>query len=219
MIPRPTTLLALLALVSGCSPTEPPAELPAKPPATEPVPTVPTAPAPPTAAPEPAPEPAEADPDPVPEAAPDPAATAARARLLQAELSLLGGPAPALTVDAWIQGRGDLTSGKATLVVFFATEAPDAPPAVGAAEALWRRARSRGLHVVGLASPSTSREAVTAWLRTEAVTFPVALDSNGRTAEAWRRSSPVSAALVKEGRVVWTGNPARVTDELLARHL
>ncbi|MDP2317579.1 MAG: hypothetical protein Q8P41_32135 [Pseudomonadota bacterium] len=145
---------------------------------------------------------------------------AARARQMRAELDLLGKPAPTLSVSRWIQGTGNLGSAKVTLLVFFEAEDSDRD-ALAIVEALWRRHRDAGLAVIGLTRESDLHPAptISAWLRRVAITFPVGLDAEGATAEAWRRSSTLSGALVREGRVAWTGNPARVTDALLADHL
>ncbi|MFN7145896.1 MAG: hypothetical protein ACK4YP_19120, partial [Myxococcota bacterium] len=93
---------------------------------------------------------------------------------------------------------------------------PAAAPAVDALQALVAREGAR-LGVVGITPMSDP--ATPAWLRERGVTFPVAVDRAGATAQAWRRSSAVSAALVVGGKVAWTGNPTRVDAALLDKHL
>lgn len=143
------------------------------------------------------------------------------AKQILAELEIIGAAAPALTTESWLQGTGDLTSGKATLVVFFTTENKNAETAMGKVQALSMGAKSRGLNVVGITSATETMNAqkLKDWLSTKGVTFAVGLDKAKATATAYKRSAPISAVLVKSGKVVWTGNASRMSDDILNKYL
>lgn len=151
---------------------------------------------------------AAANPDPV-----DPAAE--RMDRMQGELALLGKPAPALTVTRWLRGDGDRASGKAPyLLVFFPVASDSAVPLRRVATL----AAARDLPVLGVARGATV-EGAEGWLSEVDLPFAVALDAEEATTTAYRRSAAVSAVLVKDGIVVWTGTPAGLDEAVLRKHL
>jgi hypothetical protein len=150
------------------------------------------------------------------EAAATPESTHARALL--DELTLLGKPSPGLDDVRWIGAVGGFGAGKATLLVFFTVEHPGAPDALTHVAALLAANRARGLAVVGVAA-AASDAAVRGLVRELRTPFPYGVDPNGAVARAWKRSAPLSAALVTDGNVVWTGAPTGATDATLDKHL
>ena len=143
------------------------------------------------------------------------------AKQILSELDVIGASAPPLTTESWLQGTGDIKSGKATLLVFFTTENKNAETAMGKIQALSMGAKSRGLNVIGVtsATETMSAQKLTDWLSGKGVTFPVALDKAKATAQAYKRSAPISAVLIKSGKIVWTGNAARMSDDVLNKYL
>ncbi len=136
-----------------------------------------------------------------------------KARRMLAELQLIGRPAPPLVIDTWAQGRASLDPDDTALVVFFEPTHPDAAAGLAKVRDL---ARDRsGLELIGVGRG----EGVEGWLHDNRIGFPVGLDRDGSVAEAWHRSAPVSAALVKKGTVVWTGTTAGFGEEVLDKHL
>jgi len=137
------------------------------------------------------------------------------------ELNVIGSSAPPLQVESWIQGAGDLNAGKATLVVFFTTENKNAEAALGKIQTLASAAKSRGLNVVGITRPSElmSGPKIKEWCEGKGVSFPVALDKGKATADAYKRAIPISSVLVKGGKIVWTGNASRMSDDVLGKYL
>jgi hypothetical protein len=143
------------------------------------------------------------------------------AKQILAELNVVGSAAPPLTVDSWLQGSSDLNTGKATLVVFFNVENKNAETALGKVTALASGAKPRGLNVLGITHTSDTMTApkLKEWLSGKGVSFPVALDKGTSTSEAYKRSAPISAVIVKAGKIVWTGNAARVSEDVLNKYL
>lgn len=143
------------------------------------------------------------------------------AKQLLAELEVIGSAAPPITSEAWAQGNGDLNAGKATLLVFFNVEHKNAETALGKIQALAQGAKPRGLNVVGVTrtSDAMSSDKVKEWLSGKGVTFPVALDKAGTTATAYKRATPISAVIIKSGKIVWTGNASRMNEEVLNKYL
>jgi hypothetical protein len=149
------------------------------------------------------------------------AKAAEMAKQILAELGVIGTAAPAITVDSWLQGKGDLTTGKSTLLVFFTTENKNAEASLTKIESLATGMKAKGLNVVGITHTSEvmTGPKIKEWLTAKSVTFPVALDKATTTSEAYKRSAPISAVIVKSGKIVWTGNPTRLADEDFARYL
>jgi hypothetical protein len=143
----------------------------------------------------------------------DPAAE--RMDRMQGELGLLGQPAPALVVARWLRGDGDRASGKAPYLLVFFPVSADSAPALARVATL---ADARDLAVLGVARGATV-DGATAWLAEVDLPFPVALDADEATTAAYRRSASVSAVLVRDGRVVWTGTPAGLDEAVLRKHL
>ncbi len=137
------------------------------------------------------------------------------------ELNVIGSEAPPLQVESWLQGAGDLNAGKATLVVFFTTENKNAEAALGKIQTLASAAKSRGLNVVGITRTSEvmSGPKIKEWCEGKGVSFPVALDKGKSTADAYKRAIPISSVLVKGGKIVWTGNASRMSDDVLGKYL
>lgn len=143
----------------------------------------------------------------------DPEATSAAKELL-AELEMVGAPAPPLKVSEWVQGQASVTDGKAVLLVFFDVAGnPKMDTLVTTAEA-WK---GKGLTVAGIARPgaSSSKQQLTEWLATRKIGFPVALDDGASTREAYKRGTRPSGVLVKGGKIVWSGAPGMLSDQVL----
>jgi hypothetical protein len=143
------------------------------------------------------------------------------AKQILSELEVIGSTAPPLTVETWLQGKGDLNSGKATLLVFFNAEHKNAETALGRIQALASGASPRGLNVIGITrtSDAMNAEKLGQWLSGKGVTFPVALDKANATTQAYKRSAPISAVIIKAGKIVWTGNASRMSDDVLNQYL
>lgn len=146
-----------------------------------------------------------------------PAAT--EAKNLAEELDAIGKKATEVSASSWIQGSGTVNTGNATLLVFFT-------PADKRAEDGWKRIettaasyKARGLNVVGVVPGAVSAADATTWVKSKQVSFAVAQDNGTATASAYKRKSSLSGVLIKNGTVVWSGEPSRVPDPVLVSQL
>ncbi len=135
------------------------------------------------------------------------------------ELSVIGKDAPAeWGIDDWYQGENDidLASDKTTLVVFWEIWCPHCKREVPKLQQIYTDLKGEGLQVVGLTklSRSATEQGVKDFMKEKQVGYPVAKE-NG-SASAWFGVSGIpAAAVVKNGKVIWRGHPARLNETML----
>lgn len=150
-----------------------------------------------------------------------PQSTAARAvSTVRRELEIVGRDAPqTLDVDKWYQGEEEgkksLTS-KATLLVFWETWCPHCQREVPKMVEVYGRFKDKGLSVIGLTklTRGSTDDAVSAFIKEHGVSYPIAKEK-GSLSEYFNVSGIPAAAVLKDGKIVWRGHPARLTDELI----
>jgi thiol-disulfide isomerase/thioredoxin len=145
--------------------------------------------------------------------------TAKRARRLGDELAVVGKTAPAeWGIEKWYQGESevDLASGKATLLIFWEVWCPHCQREVPKAQALYDSLKGDGLQVVALTriTKSATEEKVTTFIDENKVGYPCAKE-NGTISQYFNVSGIPAAAVVKDGKVVWRGHPARLNEGML----
>lgn len=90
---------------------------------------------------------------------------------------------------------------RATVVNFWATWCVPCEVEMPALQALYKRYEGRGLRVVGV-NLGESASAVRAWADRLALTFPLVLDTDGRTASDYRlRGQPTTVIVAADGRI------------------
>lgn len=144
---------------------------------------------------------------------------AKRARTMNEELQVVGKAAPAdWGITKWFQGENeiDLSSDKPTLLVFWETWCPHCQREVPKLEALYGKFKGEGLQVVGLTkvTRSATDEKVSAFITEQKLSYPVAKEDGKATGHFNVRGVP-AAAVVKGGKVVWRGHPARLSEDML----
>ena len=145
--------------------------------------------------------------------------TAKRARRLGDELAVVGKSAPAeWGIEKWYQGESeiDLAGGKTTLLIFWEVWCPHCQREVPKAQAIYNSLKDDGLQVVALTriTKSSTEEKVTAFISEKEVGYPCAKE-NGTISQYFNVSGIPAAAVVKDGKVVWRGHPARLNEEML----
>jgi thiol-disulfide isomerase/thioredoxin len=146
---------------------------------------------------------------------------AKRARKMGDELAVVGNAAPAsLEVEKWYQGKTDFKDGKATLLVFWESWCPHCRKHVPEVEKTYAELGSKGLNVVALTkvTRSSTDEKVTEFIGEHKLTFPMAKET-GAMSEAFAVSGIPAAAVVKDGKIVWRGHPAKLSDDILKSFL
>lgn len=145
-----------------------------------------------------------------------PTTRAARSsKRLVEELSVIGVDAGTLEIEKWYQGNTSMSDGKATLVVFWEVWCPHCRREVPAIEATFTKYKDDGLNVVGVTkiTKTATEEEVLAFIKENNLSYPMAKETGALSERFGVRGIP-AAAVVKDGKVVWRGHPARLTDEM-----
>ena len=142
-----------------------------------------------------------------------------RAQKLGAELEVFGKDSPAsLTVDEWYVGDASAVnfSKGTTLVVFWEIWCPHCKREVPNLQKTFDTYSSKGLQMVGLTklTRSSTKEKAMDFIKEKNVTYPMAKE-NGDLSKHFNVSGIPAAAVVKDGKIVWRGHPARLSDEMI----
>lgn len=143
---------------------------------------------------------------------------ARRSRSLQAELELIGSAAPSdYHVKRWLHGEATLPPDTPTLLVFWEIWCPHCRREAPKMQALYDKMKDRGLQVVGMTrlSRSATEEKVMSFLEEQQISYPVAL-VDAPVSQAFNVRGIPAAAVVKDGKIVWRGHPARLSEEAIA---
>lgn len=137
-------------------------------------------------------------------------------RRMADELSVIGKDAGALQVDKWFQGTAKMNDGKATLLVFWEVWCPHCRREVPTLEKTYEKYHSKGLNLVAVTkmTKSSTDAQVEEFMKTNHLTFPIAKE-NGELSSRFEVRGIPAAAVIKDGKVVWRGHPARLTDQML----
>ncbi len=141
------------------------------------------------------------------------------ARRTYQELQVVGKDVPAdWGIEKWFQGESDvdLASDGTTLLVFWEVWCPHCKREVPKMQAMYDKLGAEGLQIVGLTkvNRSATEEGVTAFMTEKNMTYPVAKET-GSLSAYFNVSGIPAAAVVKDGKVVWRGHPARLTEAML----
>ena len=141
------------------------------------------------------------------------------ARRTYQELQVVGKATPAdWGIEKWFQGESDADlSGKGTkLVVFWETWCPHCQREVPKLQALYDSLKGDGLQIVGLTkiNKSATEEKVSEFIKAQNLSYPIAKE-NGSATQHFGVSGVPAAAVVKDGKVIWRGHPARLSEAQL----
>lgn len=144
---------------------------------------------------------------------------AKRAGRLKGELSVVGTEPGSLEVASWFQGDSSFSEGDATLVVFFETWCPHCQREVPKLEEAHNKYKAEGLNVIALTkvSRSSTDEKVAEFIKEHKISYPVGKEKDGSMSEKLAVQGIPAAAVVKDGKVVWRGHPARIDDDMIAK--
>lgn len=137
---------------------------------------------------------------------------------LESELEVIGRPEAALTVERWYQGNeADIRGGKATLYVFWEVWCPHCKREVPKLSETYTKFGSKGLKMVGLTKQTrdVTEQQVTDFIRDQKVNYPIAKEQGDALSQAYGVRGIPAAAVVKNGKVVWRGHPAKITDQMI----
>ncbi len=145
---------------------------------------------------------------------------ASSSRRMAGELAVIGRDAGDLAVEDWYVGNTSFTDGKATLVVFWETWCPHCRREVPKMQETWETYQSQGLNMVGLTrlTKTSTEEAAREFVSENSLTYPIGKE-DGSVADRFGVRGIPAAAVVKDGKIVWRGHPARITDAMFANWL
>jgi peroxiredoxin len=135
---------------------------------------------------------------------------------LEGDLKVIGTDAPDLQVEKWYQGEAN-TDSKAQLLVFWEVWCPHCKREVPKLQATFDKYSPQGLSVIGLTKQSrdVTDDQVQDFVTSNSIAYPVAREQGQSMSDAYNVKGVPSAAVVKEGKVVWKGHPARLTDAMI----
>jgi thiol-disulfide isomerase/thioredoxin len=143
---------------------------------------------------------------------------AARAvKRIEDEVAVIGKDAGEIQVEKWFQGDVSLADGDATLLVFWEVWCPHCKREVPKIEATYQKYKGDGLNIVGLTkmTRNISEEQITSFLAENKVSYPVAKEEGMAMSQHYGVKGIPAAAVVKDGKIVWRGHPARINDEMI----
>jgi thiol-disulfide isomerase/thioredoxin len=137
------------------------------------------------------------------------------------EVSLIGSDAKPIEAEKWFQGKAQIGDSKATLLVFWESWCPHCKREMPKMPELQAKWKDKGLEIVSLTkvNKSATDESVTTFLKENKIDIPTAKEKDGSMSAAYAVTGVPAAAIVKDGKVIWRGHPARLTDELLGKLL
>lgn len=143
----------------------------------------------------------------------------ARSARYRDELAVIGAPAVPLPTD-WIAGSTAYDAAPVTLVVMFESWCPHCQREVPALQARSAALEAKGVQIVGVTrlTRDTTVDQMRAFLHDHGVRFPIARE-DGALSKALAVTGIPAAAMIRDGRVIWRGHPARLDDAVLDRVL
>jgi len=139
------------------------------------------------------------------------------------EVNVVGTDAKPIEVQKWFtKEQGSLADNKVTLVVFWEAWCPHCKKEVPLLPARLDKYKSKGLGIIALTkvTKSSTDEIVDTFVKENKLNFPVGKEpEGGPMSAAYAVSGIPAAALVKDGKVIWRGHPARLTDDVLEKFL
>ncbi|HMN40783.1 MAG TPA: redoxin domain-containing protein [Phycisphaerales bacterium] len=162
-------------------------------------------------------------------APPVPAAAVAPAPIPAPPTLVIGDPAPALVVNAWIKGSPveSFAKGRVYAVEFWSTTAPPSRKTAPVLSELQSLFKDKKLTIIGVCvGEPGGRPEVEAYARRMGpmMGFTIAYDAEGRAAQAYLQASgqdslPVAFVIDADGRVAWIGHPLDNLDRVLPQVL
>lgn len=133
---------------------------------------------------------------------------------LKRDLGVVGQKAGDLKGVNWLQGKTDLDVSPLTLVVFWESWCPHCQDALPLIQKLFSEYHVKGLNVIGLTriTKPADMTSVIEFITEHEIEFSIGKDP-GRISEHFNATSVPAAAFVKDGVIIWRGNPDWITED------
>jgi thiol-disulfide isomerase/thioredoxin len=141
---------------------------------------------------------------------------------MASEINLIGTDAAPIEAEKWFQGNGQYApAGKATLLVFWEVWCPHCKKELPKLAEEEGKLKEKGVQVVAMTkvTKSATDEKVEEFIKESKARFPIGKEKDGSMSKAFAVSGIPAAALVKDGKVIWRGHPARLDDATLDKLL
>ncbi|CAM2009862.1 redoxin domain-containing protein [Acanthopleuribacter pedis] len=114
----------------------------------------------------------------------------------------------------WLQGKTELDVSPLTLVVFWESWCPHCQDSMPLIQKMFRKYHVKGLNVIGLTkiTKPANMTTVIQFIAENEIEFSIGKDP-GRVSEHFGVSGVPAAAIVKEGVIIWRGNPDWITEQ------
>jgi thiol-disulfide isomerase/thioredoxin len=147
-----------------------------------------------------------------------------RARKMLSELEVIGVAIPgdwSGSVEEWYQGDGqvDLTTGT-TMVVFWEVWCPHCRNHMPELVGTYDKWKGKGMNVVGLTrlTKGKTKDDVLKFMDENKLNYPIGKE-DGKLARIFGVGGIPAAAVVKDGKIVWRGHPARLSEDVIEKLL
>jgi len=141
-----------------------------------------------------------------------------RAQAMAADLAAVGKQVPGTwQVQDWYQGdASDLVAPGATVVVFWETWCPHCRKALPVLQSVYEKYQGKGLSIVGFTTLSrgATDQSVRDFAGQNNIRFALARESGELNTYFGVNSIP-SAAVIKNGTVIWSGHPAAISEAMV----
>ncbi|MDP2316633.1 MAG: TlpA disulfide reductase family protein [Pseudomonadota bacterium] len=136
---------------------------------------------------------------------------------MASEVNLIGTVAAPLEMEKWFQGKAELGGDKATLLVFWEVWCPHCKKELPKLAEEEGKYKAKGVQIVGITkvTKSATDEKVEEFIKESKAKFPIGKEKDGSLSKAYSVSGIPAAALVKDGKVIWRGHPARLDEATL----
>jgi thiol-disulfide isomerase/thioredoxin len=136
---------------------------------------------------------------------------------LDSELEVIGKAAGGMDVDKWFQGDLASLEEGTTLLVFWEVWCPHCKREVPKLAETYNKFNGKGLKMVGLTKMTRdiTEKQVTDFLAENKVNYPIAKEKGDAMSQHFGVRGIPAAAVVKDGKIVWRGHPARLNDEMI----
>lgn len=133
---------------------------------------------------------------------------------LKRDIKVVNRPAGDLKGVNWLQGKTDLTISPVTLVVFWESWCPHCQDSMPLIQQMFQKYHVKGLNVIGLTkiSKPANMTTVIQFIAENEIEFSIGKDP-GRVSDHFGVAGVPAAAIVKEGVIIWRGNPEWINEQ------
>ena len=126
------------------------------------------------------------------------------------ELNMIGQDAGEINAEKWFAGNSKISDGTITVLFFWEAWDPHSKREAIHLEDLYQKYKAKGLNLIGLTKVggSATDESVAAFIEQHKLNFPIAKENEASMSKRYVVAAIPAAAMIKDGKIVWRGNPS-----------